>query len=151
MPSRARSRRAATWLVLVVLAALSVAASAATPPRTGATKAGPRPAGTGRLPAGKALPDSVLAAIGNGRTVTAHAFRKGWALVGAGRPDSLTPESARQFLDLLIDKELLAARAIEETWEFTSIESAQVANVTDRCLYDVVLTEVGSDFARLGR
>ena len=27
----------------------------------------------------------------------------------------------------------------------------EVANVTDRCLYDVVLTEVGSDFARLGR
>lgn len=27
----------------------------------------------------------------------------------------------------------------------------EVANVTDRCLDDVVLTEVGSDFARLGR
>lgn len=139
MPSRDPSRRAASWLVLIVLAATCLSASAATPPRSGATKTAPRPAGTGRLPAGKALPDSVLATIGNGRVVTTSAFRKGWALVGAPRPESITPEDARQFLDLLIDKEILASKAIEETWEWSSVESAQVANLSDRTMMRVAL------------
>jgi hypothetical protein len=84
--------------------------------------------------------DSVLAEVVPGRRISVGAFRRGWAQVDPStRPDSLTPESARQFLDLLIDKELLAQQATRRKWAWTSLESAQVANLRDRTLMRVAL------------
>lgn len=105
--------------------------------------------GTAGLPAGHPLPDSVLAMIDRSRTVTVGAFRRGWVQVAApSRPDSLTPEAAGRFLDLLIGKELLAARASDEKWEWTSIESAQIANLRDRTMMRVALDSTLATFAQ---
>jgi len=92
------------------------------------------------LPSGHPMPDTVLALVDDARIVSAQDFRHGWAqLLPPARPDSLTPESGRQFLDLLIDKELLAARASREAWTWTPLESAQVANLRDRTVMRVAL------------
>lgn len=167
MASRDRGRRAGSLLVLASLAAMTLAAGAAlgAAPAAGRAAATPRPAttskapargtGTVRLPAGHPLPDSVLALVDGSRMVTASSFKAGWAqLTPPTRPDSLTPETARQFLELLTDKELLAARAGEETWEWTAIESAQVANLRDRTVMrtalDSALTAVSRARAAAG-
>jgi hypothetical protein len=92
------------------------------------------------MPAGHPLPDTVLAVINETRIVTVADFRTGWKQVPPpARSDTLTPQSARQFLDLLIDKELLAARASQETWEWSAVESAQVASLRDRTMMRVAL------------
>ena len=89
---------------------------------------------------GRPLPDTVLALIGERRTVGINAFRRGWAQVAPpARPDSLTPEGAQRFLDLLIDKEALAQRALEERWVWSPGESAQVASLRDRMMMRVAL------------
>jgi hypothetical protein len=165
MSLRGRSRRAAS-LLLASLAASLVAASVPPPGGTapGAARAtasaaaasraaGPSGSATAKAPArrtssvllprGRPLPDTVLAVVGHGRTVGVGAFRRGWAQVAPpARPDSLTPQGARGFLDLLIDKETLAERAIQETWEWTSLESAQVANLRDRTMMRTALDSV---------
>jgi hypothetical protein len=165
MTSGGLARRAGSWVVLgallaAPLAPLAGAAGAATPSGAGtaaaAKPAPPVPArprrddtGAARLPAGHPLPDSVLAVVDGARTITADAFRRGWAqLTPPARPEFLTPESARQFLDLLVDKELLAARAGGETWEWTAVESAQVANLRDRTLMRVALDSTMGVVAR---
>lgn len=161
MASRDRGRRAGSLMVLASLAAMSVAAYGAPGGGSGAgpTAAAPRPAatskpaphgaGTVRLPAGHPMPDTVLALVDGSRTVTASVFRTSWAqLTPPTRPDSLTPETARQFLELLTDKELLAARAIEETWEWTSVESAQVASLRDRTVMRTALDSALATMAR---
>jgi len=131
MPLRGHIRRAGSLFVLASLAATPVAQGA-------------------RVPAGHPLPDTVMAVIEGSRTVTVRAFQRGWAQVAApSRPDSLTPEAARRFLDLLIGKELLAARASGEHWEWTSIESAQIANLRDRTMMRVVLDSTLGTFARV--
>lgn len=165
MASRDRGRRAGSVLVLLSLAAMSVAGFEASGAATGAassagrTAAAPRPpatskpapraTGTARLPSGHPMPDSVLALVEGSRMVTASVFRASWVqLTPPTRPDSLTPEAARQFLELLTDKELLAARASEETWEWTSVESAQVANLRDRTLMRTALDSALASVAR---
>ncbi len=86
------------------------------------------------------MPDSVLALVGEARKVTASVFRTSWAQVTPpSRAESLTPQGARQFLDLLVDKELLAERASEESWEWTSLESTQVSNLRDRTMMRIAL------------
>jgi len=92
------------------------------------------------LPAGHPLPDSIVAVIDDARVISAGDFRRGWgAVLPPARPDTLTPETARQFLDLLVNKELLAARAGAEDWEWTAVESAQVAGLRDRTMMRVAL------------
>src|SRR5262245_23979384 len=131
MSLRGHIRRAGSLLVLASLAAAPVAGGvasyaggtaagrlgplAATVPGSGGPTKAARPSspaaskrqqgGGAALPAGRPLPDSVLAMIDGSRTVTVGAFRRGWVQVAAmSRPDSLTPEGARQFLDLLVGK-----------------------------------------------
>ena len=143
MPSRVPSRWIAGLLVLISLATPWLAAWTATPPPSRPTKPGPRPSSqqVGQ-PRGRPLPDSVLALVGDKRMVTTTVFRRSWGLIGAAsRPDSLTPKGIREFLDLLVDKELLAERASQETWEWTSLESAQVKNVQDRATMRVALDQ----------
>ena len=155
-----RTRQALSLLflaVLATLAAMPLAASAPPGTATGGTTSSGTTAGkatsgtsaaTGKrpsklpadLPQGRPLPDSVLATIDGERTITLGDFRRGWGAVAPpARPDTLTPQAARQFLDLLIDKELLAARATQETWEWTAVESAQVAGLKDRTMMRVAL------------
>src|SRR5262252_1496218 len=141
-----RTRQALSLVFLAVLATGSLAASGVSGTTPGGTNpGGTTPAGTtsgkttsgssaaagkrpsklpADLPQGRPLPDSVLATIDARRIITVGDFHRGWAAVAPpARPDTLTPQVARQFLDLLIDKELLAARASEETWEWTAVES----------------------------
>jgi parvulin-like peptidyl-prolyl cis-trans isomerase-like protein len=139
-----RSRRVGSLLLLVALAVLLFAASAF--PRGAATSGGTGAKTRARttspvlLPRGRPLADTVLAVVGDRRTIDAATFRQGWAQVTPpARADSLTPESARRFLDLLIDKEALAERAVEETFEWTSLESAQVASLRDRTMMRTAL------------
>jgi parvulin-like peptidyl-prolyl cis-trans isomerase-like protein len=176
MTSGGRTRRAGSLFLLASLAAAPIAALtsggsggevlAARAPMASAPSAGSgasvkakpslpavqrprRHPGSVTLPAGHPLPDTVLAVVNGSRTVTVDAFRRGWVQVaGPSRPDSLTPEAARRFLDLLIDKELLAAQAIDEKWEWTSIESIQVANLRDRTMMRVALDSTLATFAR---
>ena len=134
-----RTRQALSLVFLAVLAAGSLAASGPAKTTSGAT--GKRPSKLqADLPQGHPLPDSVLATIDERRIITVGDFRRGWgAVLPPARPDTLTPQAARQFLDLLIDKELLAARASEETWEWSAVESAQVAGLKDRTMMRVAL------------
>ncbi|MEK7331610.1 MAG: peptidylprolyl isomerase, partial [Candidatus Eisenbacteria bacterium] len=116
------------------------ASRAAGSPGSAAARTPTRRTSTVLLPRGRPLSDTVLAVVGDRRTVGIAAFRRGWAQVAPpARPDSLTPQGARRFLDLLIDKETLAERAIQETWEWTSLESAQVANLGDRAMMRTAL------------
>lgn len=115
--------------------AWAAAAPAARNPGSGA---GPRSAwsppaaGTPRAAATVAS-DSVLARVGARRRVLVSDFREAWArLEPPARPDSLTPESARGFLDLLIGKELLADRALAESWVWTRRESLERVGLRDR-------------------
>jgi hypothetical protein len=127
-------------------AAKSAGGSAAVKPSP-AAPAKPRNRATGILPTRIATTDTVLARVGD-RLVTATAFRRGWAQVRPpDRPDSLTPEGARGFLELLIDKELLAGRAAKEPWQWTAFESLQVANLRDRTVLRLALDSAMAEAA----
>ena len=135
MVHRSRFRLVASWLLIAFLLGpeAGLAASVA------ATKSASR----------ARLPDSVLAEVGGHRQVTVSAFRRGWTQVDPpARPDSLTPEGARQFLDLLIGKEVLATRALQEKWIWTVKESAQVENLRDRVVMRLALDSVIAGVAR---
>jgi len=148
-----RTRQALSLVFLAVLAAGSLAASgpsSTTPGKSASGATGKHPSKLpADLPQGRPLPDSVLATIDEKRFISAGDFRRGWAAVlPPSRPDTLTPQAARQFLDLLIDKELLAGRASEETWEWSAVESAQVAGLKDRTMMRVALDSAMAAGAR---
>lgn len=111
-------------LLLVPQAAPAAPARATAKPRTAAAP----------------MPDSVLAVVGGSRQVTAGMFRRAWTQVSPpARPDSLTPQGARQFLDLLIDKEALGALAARETWTWTGREKAEREALRDRLTMGALL------------
>ncbi|NOT34058.1 MAG: peptidyl-prolyl cis-trans isomerase [Candidatus Eisenbacteria bacterium] len=121
---------------VVALIAMANAPSAAPVARRGALRSG-------------TLPDTVLAVVGGNRPVTVAAFRAAWRQVPPpGRADSLTPESAREFLDLLIGKELLAARAINQGVAWARTESLQFKAYRDNLLMRAVLDSLMDDVAR---
>src|SRR5262249_22415061 len=116
-----------------------------------AAGAAPKPgAGSGRTPSGfhdRPMPDTVLAQVANGRAVTLSGFRSAWRQVEPpARPDSLTPEGARKFLDLLVGKEALAEVALRDSWVWTSAESTDYRGLRDRLTMQV---ELDSVFRRL--
>jgi hypothetical protein len=79
------------------------------------------------------LPDSVLARIGTHRRITISDFRRAWnQLEPPSRPDSLTPGTARGFLDLLIGKEVLGEVALSQPWHWSPKESVQTVAMVDR-------------------
>lgn len=115
MPARACEVMIASWLCLAGPALPALAAPAGRSPRAA------RPASASRVAAGPA--DTILARVGP-RRVSVAEFRRSWdALRPPDRPDSLTPKSAREFLDLLVDKEALATHAVRERWVWTRQES----------------------------
>lgn len=93
-----------------------------------------------------ALPDSVLATVNGDRQVTVSGFRDAWdRLEPPQRPDSLTPQSARRFLDLLIGKEALGAAALTESWNWTTKDSAEYGGLRDQLIMKVVLDSALTD------
>ena len=93
----------------------------------------------GRSRAG-ALPDSLLARVGNGRDITVSQFRIAWShLAPPERPDSLTPQTAREFLQLLIGKEALGEAALREPWVWTEEESAGYVALRDHLVLRAML------------
>jgi hypothetical protein len=107
------------------------------------TAARARPASPGP---GTGLEDSVLAVIASGRPGEpvrqigrAHFVRAWSRLAPPARPDSLTPDAARRFLDLLIDKEALGLMVARERWTWTARESAAFETLRDRLVVEVVL------------
>ena len=125
--------RAALALALALaqgpgLASGAVAKPTPAPARSTARTAAKRPS---KAPA--ALPDSVLARVGAHRSITISDFRRAWTQVAPpSRPDSLTPETARGFLDLLIGKEVLAEVALSQPWHWSYKESLQTVAMVDR-------------------
>ncbi|MGH3056213.1 MAG: hypothetical protein ACRDL7_14660, partial [Gaiellaceae bacterium] len=126
---RASATTAAVALGLVWLAP---AAHTATPARSGS--------GASSASHGGPLPDSLLARVGTRRDVSLAGFRRAWSAVAPPqRPDSLTPDGARKFLDLLIDKEVLGEAALKTSSAWTARESAEVAGLEDRLTLGAVL------------
>lgn len=92
------------------------------------------------------LADSVLAVIASGRPgepvreISRARFLRAWSqLAPPARPDSLTPEGARRFLDLLLDKEALGLMVARERWTWTARESASFETLRDRLVVEVML------------
>src|SRR5262245_48878488 len=111
--------------------ALLVLAGAILPPLTGAAAA---------TPVAGPLPDSVLAVVGAHREVSVALFKRSWKqVVPPARPDSLTPEGVRKFLDLLIDKEAVGEAAERETWTWSDKEREGFAGLRDRLTVGAVL------------
>jgi parvulin-like peptidyl-prolyl cis-trans isomerase-like protein len=101
--------------------------------------AGAAPASSRSAP----LPDSVLAALDDGRQVTVSGFAHAWRQMRPPiRSDSLTPEGARKFLDLLVDKEVLGAAAMRERWTWTDREQAEYDALRDRLVMQAMLDSV---------
>ena len=103
----------------------------------------PGPGGPARA-AGRAgapeLSDTLLARIGTGRDITVSRFMNAWTgLKPPERPDSLTPETAGGFLQLLIGKEALGAAALREHWVWTAQESSEYRALRDRLVLRAVL------------
>jgi hypothetical protein len=88
------------------------------------------PPGAKQLGPGATLPDSVLARVGD-RSITVSAFLVARRGMSGPPPDSLTPEAARGFLELLVKRELLAHEALKTAWAWTPAESAQFLLVRD--------------------
>jgi hypothetical protein len=99
-----------------------------------------------------ALPESVLASIGTSRTVSVADFRAAWSRAKPSAPlASLTPDEARQFLGLLIDRELLAEEANRQSWAWTPQEASRYRALRDRLMVgaalDSALEEARKSFA----
>jgi hypothetical protein len=131
----------AALLVIVLLTTACLARAAA----------GPRAASPGAPP----LPDTVLAEIGGGETtqparqVGRSRFVRGWSQVSPpARSDSLTPEGARRFLELLVDKEALGLLAARERWTWTSRESAAFEVLRDRLVVEAMLDSMLAEVRR---
>ncbi len=84
--------------------------------------------------------------------MTLSGFRTAWRQVPPPeRPDSLTPENARKFLDLLIAKEALAEAALKEHWAWDDRDSAEYEALRDGLTMKVVLdSALAAEKARLG-
>jgi len=135
----ARPGRIRSGPVFALLAAGLIAVSPATAQKSGGG-GGQRPpaptrpprTSTAPLPRGQAMNETTLAVVGD-RRITIAPFRTAWkGLKPPARPDSLTPKSAREFLELLIDKESLGARAMRENLPWSRRDSATFASYVDQ-------------------
>jgi len=133
-------------VAVVILAAGLGPRSAASPAPTGGSGRSPAP-----TPVTKSgtLPDTILARVGSDREVSVRTFRQAWTEVHDPRhPDSLTPQSARRFLDLMIDKEVLGARAEGSKAPWPPHDSADLALYRDQLVMKAVLDSALRETAR---
>ncbi len=126
-------------LAMGLVAALAATAAASVPPRhpakPPASLLAAKPAPAQARQVARPLADTVLARVGQDRQITLSEFRSAWATVKPpARPDSLTPQGARRFLDLLIGKEALGETALRESWVWTAEESARYETTKDRLM-----------------
>ncbi len=129
------------YLALMTLPAAPTAHAAAAP---GAT----RPAAA-RAP-GRPLPDSVLLRIQGREDVTRRRFERAVRLLG-GNPDSLTPTTRDQFLDLVIEQRVLAARALSAPQPWARADSLQFLRERDNILLRAALSDRFTDIERRRR
>jgi hypothetical protein len=94
---------------------------------------------------GAALPDSVLATVGD-REVTATELRRALEEARPSGPrEPRTPQDAEGFLELLLDQERLILAALREPWSYTAAESAQVELARD---HEALAEALGAALAR---
>jgi hypothetical protein len=95
--------------------------------------------------------ETTLAWVGE-RRVTTTPFRTAWnGLRPPARPDSLTPKSAREFLELLIDKEAIGARALRENLPWTRRDSLAFRGYADQLTLRARLDPMLDSMAALRR
>lgn len=136
---RALQAAARASLLLLALAVLGAAA----PP---GTRGKARPAG----PARGTLPDSVLLRIDGREDITRRRFERAVRLLG-GDPDSLTPADRDQFLDMVIEQRLLAARARRDPHPWSPLDSVQYRSELDHILLRAALSDRFDDVERRRR
>lgn len=86
------------------------------------------------------LPDSVLAVVGDGPPITTAQLVAEWGRAHPGQPpDSLTPQAARGFLDLLVDREIITREALRKPASWTGEDSAGFLLLRDRLTMQAVL------------
>jgi hypothetical protein len=143
--------RGVVAFLLCALTGAGLAAAQALSPAPAAS--GPVPLAASRSPAASApaqpgsartrgtrLPDSLLARVGNGRDITVSRFRNAWdQLKPPERPDSLTPQTAREFLQLLIGKEALGEVALRERWVWNADDSSGYVALRDHLVLRAAL------------
>jgi hypothetical protein len=134
----------AALAVAILAAGLAVRSAASSAPTAG-VKPSPAAGGTRSGP----LADTTLARVGSDREVTVRAFRQAWDEVHDPRhPDTLTPQSARRFLDLMIDKEVLGARAEASKTPWPPHDSADLDLYRDQLVMKAVLDSALRETAR---
>jgi len=133
------------WILALFIPLTAGAASPAGArprPELGVRRTGPLSRGGSLEPRPGRLPDSILAAVGQ-RAITVSDFRSAWRETHpAGGSDRLTPEAARRFLEVLIDRELIEAAAARVPWAWTAEDSAAYAARADRLLLGAALDQV---------
>ncbi len=126
--SRKRSRPPGVIGALIVVSAgIGLLFTLVTGPAEAATRAN------------SGLPDSVMAMVGT-RSITVSEFRRMWRETHPGAvTDTLTPQSARGFLEVLIDRELISAAAARERFVWSPADSAAYAARADRITMSAAL------------
>ncbi len=136
-------------LTVAFLGCLALSAPPAAPPAQAATGSGqaarPAPARPGRP-----LADSVLLRINGREEVTLRRFERAVRLLG-GHPDSLTPVTRDQFLDLVIEQRVLAARALERPRPWARADSLRFMGERDNILLRAALSDRFTDIERRRR
>jgi hypothetical protein len=128
------------FAVSLVAGLAASAASAPSRPHPAAAPLAEAAPGAAANTSAPVLPDTVLARIGEARLITVADFRRAWNQVKPpARPDSLTPRTAREFLELMIGKEALGEAALREPWVWTAAESARYEGLRDRMMMALAL------------
>lgn len=131
-----RNPRHSILTAALALASLAGPAHAARPPAASGL-----PRNTVTLPRGSGpMADTVLAVVDHDRKITRSDFAHAWTQVRPpARPDSLTPQAASEFLDLLIGREALGAAALRQRFTLTREESLKYRGLRDRLTLQAAL------------
>jgi len=130
--------------IAIALVALFAAASLTAAPAT-------RPAATAKAAVSRAaavrLPDSVLVRLQGQEDITRRRFERAVRLLG-GEPDSLTPATRDQFLELVIEQRLLAVKAANSSLPWHREDSMVFEGERDNILVRAALAH---EFGRIER
>jgi hypothetical protein len=119
-------------LPLLVVSGLACAEALQATPAHGSGGPAPGPLGAAAPRPAHRAPDSLLAEVGTSRRISVSRFLHDWDQVKPpDRPDSLTPQTSREFLQLLIGKEALAEAALKEAPAWTADDSSGYAGLRD--------------------
>jgi hypothetical protein len=154
-PVRLRRPAPAALLASALTAALALlpswpaatfAAAAAAPAPAKAKPASPKSASAkGSVTKTSSLPDSVLLRINGTEDVTRRRFQRAVRLLG-GDPDSLTPATRDQFLELVIEQRVLALATSRDPEPWTRADSMSFYSERDNIL---IRAAVADEFTRI--